>query len=144
MQLWGMGLRQFNEDVAMNAQLSSAAFACAALADSTGNGNAFLGTADLDARAAVEILRRSWPSLKGLADSPDNPGEWARRSQAKNTLRMAGLHHAVTHAVAGARAPACSRHARRTRPGRHHSSEQRPCQTWLSWEGALGLLRWPG
>ena len=54
----------------------------------------------------VESLRRSWPSVKGLVDSPDDPGEWAPRNKAENTLRIAGLQHAVTHADANARAAA--------------------------------------
>ena len=44
--------------------------------------------------------------MQGLADSPDDPREWARCSQAEKTLRMAGLQHAVTHADADARATA--------------------------------------
>ena len=99
-----MGLQRFNEDVATAARLSSAAVACAALADGGGKGDPFRGAAELDARAAVESLRRSWPSVKGLADSPDDPREWARCSQAEKTLRMAGLQHAVAHADADARA----------------------------------------
>ena len=54
----------------------------------------------------VESLRRSWPSVKGIADNPDNPREWARYSQAESTLRVAGLQHAVTHADADARVAA--------------------------------------
>ena len=57
-------------------------------------------------RAAVESLRRSWPSLNGIADSPDDLRELARCTQAEKTLRMAGLQHAVTHADADARAAA--------------------------------------
>ena len=102
----GMGLRRFNEDVATAARLSSAALACAALADGGGKGDPFRGAAELDARAAFESLRRSWPTVKGLADSPDDPREWARCSQAKKTLRMASLQHAVMHADADARAAA--------------------------------------
>ena len=102
----GMGLRRFNEDVATAVRLSSAALACAALANGGGKGDPFRGAAELDARVAVESLRRSWPSVKGLADGPDDPREWARCSQAEKTLRMAGLQHAVTHADADARAAA--------------------------------------
>ena len=69
----GMGLRLFNEDVATAARLSSAALACAAVADGGGKGDAFRGAAELDACAADKSLRRSWPSVKGLADSPDDP-----------------------------------------------------------------------
>ena len=57
-------------------------------------------------RCHLTTLRRSRPSAKGLVDSPDDPEEWARRSQAKNTLRMAGLQLAVTHADTNARAAA--------------------------------------
>ena len=71
----GMGLRRFNEDVATAAWLSPAALACAALADGRGKGDPFRGAVEIDARAAVESLRRSWPSVKGLADSPDDPRE---------------------------------------------------------------------
>ena len=102
----GMGLRRFNEDVATAAWLSSAALACAALADGRGKGKPFRGAAELDARAALESLRRSWPSVKGLADSPADPRGWARCNQAAKTLRMAGLQHAVTHADADSRAAA--------------------------------------
>ena len=103
----GIGLRRFNEDVATSARLSSAALACAALADGGGKGDPFRGAAELDARAAVESLRRSWwPSVKGLADSPDYPREWARCRQAEKTVRMAGVQHAVAHADADARAAA--------------------------------------
>ena len=72
-----MGLRRFNEDVATAARLSSPAFAYAALADGKGKEDPFRGAAELDARAAVASLRRSWPSLEGLADSPDDPRECA-------------------------------------------------------------------
>ena len=48
-------------DVATAARLLSAALAYAALADGRGKGDPFRGAAKLDARAAVEGLRRSWP-----------------------------------------------------------------------------------
>ena len=109
----GMGLRRFNEDVlvATAARLSYAARTCAALATvqlAAGRGipAPFRGAAELDVRAAVESLHRSWMSVKGVADSPDDPGEWARRTQAAKTLRMAGLRHAATHTDADARAAA--------------------------------------
>ena len=101
-----MGLRRLNEDVAAAARLSSAALTCAALPDSAGQGDPFRGAAELDVRTAVESLRWSWLSVKGLADRPDDPGEWARRSQAEKSLRTAVLQHAVTHADADARAEA--------------------------------------
>ena len=66
----GMGLRRFNEDVATAARLSSAALAFTALADGGGKGDPFRGAAELDTRAAVESLRRSWPFVKGLPESP--------------------------------------------------------------------------
>ena len=76
------------------------------MADGARKGDPFWGATELDAYAAVESLRRSWPSVKGLDDSPDDPGKWAHRSQAEKTLRMAGLQYAVTHAGADARAVA--------------------------------------
>ena len=90
--------------------------ACAALADGAGKGDLFRGAAELDARAAVESLRRSWPLVKGIAGGPDDPGESARRSQGKTTLQVAGLQHPVTHADTDAR---CIRDARggRSRAG---------------------------
>ena len=36
--------------------------------------------------------------MKGLADSPGDPGEWARHSQSEMTMWVATLQHAVTHA----------------------------------------------
>ena len=92
--------------MATAARLSSVGLACAAQADGRGKGDPFRGAAELDACAAVESLRRSWPSVKGLADSPADPREWARCSQVEKTLRMGGLQHAVTHADADARAAA--------------------------------------
>ena len=53
-----MGLRRSNGDVATAAGLSSAALACAALADGAGNCDPFRSAAELDARAADESLRR--------------------------------------------------------------------------------------
>ena len=44
--------------------------------------------------------------MKGLAENLDDPGEWARRGRAENTLRMAGLQHSVTHADVDDRAAA--------------------------------------
>ena len=78
-----MGLLRLNEDVSTAARLSSAAPACTALGDGRDKDDPFRGAAELDARAAVQSLRRSWPSVKGLqvADSPDDPPyEWARCS----------------------------------------------------------------
>ena len=74
-----------------------------ALADGRRKGDPFWGPDELVARAAVESLRRSWPSAKGLANSFKDPREWARCSQGEKILRMAGLQHAVTHADADAR-----------------------------------------
>ena len=102
----GMGLWRCNEDVATAARLSPAALACAALADGRGKDDPYRRAAELNVRAAVESLRRSWPSVKGLADSPDDPRKWARCSQAKEALRMDSLQHAVTHADADAHAAA--------------------------------------
>ena len=102
----GMGLRRFNEDVATTAWLSSAALACAALADGVGKGDPVRGAAELNACVAVESLHRTWPPVKGLANSPDDPRVWARCGQAETTLRMPGVQHAVTHVDADARAAA--------------------------------------
>ena len=132
----GMGLRRFDEDVATAARLSSAALACAALADGGGKGDPFRGAAELDARAAVERLRWSWPSVKGLADSPDGPRDWPRCIQAEKTLWMAGLQHAGSHADTDARAAAVF--PRRMRPGRNPSCGQRPSQTWHAYAATLG------
>ena len=107
-----MGLWCLNEPAAKAVRLSSAALACAALADGAGNGNTAqqLSRAPLSSMS-VQLLRASagrHPLGTGLAYSPDNPGEWARRSHDKKTLRMAGLPHALTHAHSDARTAAVS------------------------------------
>ena len=51
-----MALRRFNKDVAPAARLSSATFACTALADGTGECDPFRDAAELDEPAAVESL----------------------------------------------------------------------------------------
>lgn len=74
-----MGLRRFNEDVVTAARLSSAALAGAALADGAGKVDSFRGATEHDARATVQSVRRSWPSLKGLDAFPPDcfPGHLA-------------------------------------------------------------------
>ena len=82
------------------ARLSFTALACAALADGAGNGNTAqqLSRAPLSSMS-VQLLRASAgrdPLGTGLTFSPDNPGEWARSSHDKKTLRMAGLPDTCT------------------------------------------------
>ena len=91
-----MGLRRCNEHIATAAQLSSEALSCAAPADGRGKGDPFRGAAVSNARPAVDSLHRSWPSVQGFADCPDDPGERASctGSQAENTQRMASPQHA--------------------------------------------------
>ena len=52
--------------------------------------------------ATVYSFRQSWPSVNELADTPDDPREWARCSQAERTLRIAGHQHVMTHLDADA------------------------------------------
>jgi len=56
----GTRLRRFSEDVAAAARLSSAALACAVLADSCGKGNPFRGAAEL-----MRVLRLTASAGRG-------------------------------------------------------------------------------
>ena len=75
----GMGLRRFSEDVATTARLSSAALAHAALAGGSDKALPFQGAMGLEADSSLARLQEAWPTVKGLADRPDDAAEWAGR-----------------------------------------------------------------
>ena len=95
----GMGLRRFSEDVTTAARLSSAALAHTVLAGGSDKALPFRGARKLKAHATLERLQvahRAWPTVKGLADSPDYAAEWARRKPDGESVRMAGLQQAAS------------------------------------------------
>ena len=95
----GMELRRFSEDVTTAARLSSAALAHTVLAGGSDKALPFRGARGLQAHASLERLQvahRAWPTVKGLANSPDYAAEWARRKPDGESLRMAGLQQAAS------------------------------------------------
>ena len=102
----GMGLRCFNKDVATAARLWSAALAHTALAGGSGRALPFRGAVGLKANASLARLQEAWPTVEGLADSPDDAAVWARRKPDGKALRMAAKQQAISHADADARVAA--------------------------------------
>ena len=102
----GMGLRLFSEDVATAARLSSAALTHAALAGGSDKALLFRGTMGLEAQSFLGRLQEAWPTVKGLADRPDDAAEWAGRKPDGKALRMAALQWATSQADADARTAA--------------------------------------
>ena len=102
----GMGLRRFSEDVATAARLSSAALAHAALAGGCNKALPFRGAMGLEAHSSLARLQEAWPTVKGLADRPDDLAEWAGRKPDGKALRMAALQRAISQADADARTAA--------------------------------------
>ena len=103
-----MGSRRFSEDVATSARLSSTALAHATLAKGSDNALPFRGAMGLKAHASLARLQEAWPTVKGLADSPNDAAEWAGCKPDGRALRMAALELAISHADADARAAALS------------------------------------
>ena len=101
----GMGLRRFSEDVATAACLSSAALAHAALAEGSDKALPFGGATGLEAHSSLARLQEAWPTVRGLAASPDDEAEWAGRKPDGKALHMAALQRAISHADADAVAP---------------------------------------
>ena len=102
----GMGLRRFSEDVATAARLSSAALAHTALAVGCDTALPFRGAMGLEANSSLARLqeaRRPWPTVKGLADRPEDAAEWAGRKPDGKALQMAALQRAISQADADAR-----------------------------------------
>ena len=58
----------------------------------------------LEAHSSLARLQEAWPTVKGLADSPNNAAEWVGRKPDGKALRMAALQRAISHADADARA----------------------------------------
>ena len=102
----GMGLRRFSEDVATAARLSSAALAHAALAGGFDKALPFRGAMGLEAHLSLARLQEAWPTVKGLADRPDDAAEWAGRKPDGKDLRMAALQRAFSQADADTRTAA--------------------------------------
>ena len=69
------------------------------MVDGAKEGKPFPGAAELDARAAVDSVRQSWLTVKGLTVLMTR-GECARRSEAENAARGAVLQHVVNLADA--------------------------------------------
>ena len=102
----GMGLRRFSEDVATAARLSSAALAHAALAGGCDKALPFRGAMGLEVHSSLARLQEAWPTVKGLADRPDDAAERAGRNPDGKALRMAALQRAIFQADADARTAA--------------------------------------
>ena len=60
----------------------------------------------LEAHSSLARLKEAWPTVKGLAGSPDDAAEWAGRKPDGKALRMAALQRAISHADADARTAA--------------------------------------
>ena len=60
----------------------------------------------LEAHSSLARLQEAWPTVKGLADRPDDAAEWARRQPDGKALRMAALQRAISQADADARTAA--------------------------------------
>ena len=103
----GMSLQRFSEDVATAARLS-AAVAHAALAGGSDKALPFRGAMGLEAHSSLARLQEAWPTVKGVADSPNNAAERAGRNPDVKALRMAALQRAISHADADGRTVALS------------------------------------
>ena len=57
----------------------------------------------LEAHSSLARLQEAWPTVKGLADRPDDAAEWAGRKPDGEALRMAALQREMSHADADAR-----------------------------------------
>eukprot|EP00892_Ulva_mutabilis_P011423 jgi/Ulvmu1/8653/UM046_0058.1 len=73
----GMGLRHYTADVADAARLASAAVAHAVLADGIDGGKPFRGDAAVQHQARLARLRKAWPAVQGISDSPTPADAWA-------------------------------------------------------------------
>ena len=93
----GMGLRGFSEDVVTAAHLLSAALAHAALAGGSDKALPFRGAMGVEAHSSLARLQEAWPTVKGLADRPDDAAEWATICKAALHL-VFGLHQFGCHA----------------------------------------------
>ena len=69
----------------------------------------------LEAHSSLARLQGAWPTVKGLADSPDDVAEWAGRKPDGKALRMAAMQQAIFHADADApfSCPLCNARSRR-------------------------------
>ena len=101
-----MGLRRFSEVFATAARLSSAALAHASLTRGSDKALRCRGATGLEANSSLGRLQEAWPTVKGLADRPDDAAEWARRKPDGKALRMTALQRAISHADADARTAA--------------------------------------
>ena len=71
----GMGLRSFSEDV----MTAGAALAHAALAGGSDKAVPYRGAMGLEAHSSLAQLQEAWPTMEGLADSPDDAAESVSR-----------------------------------------------------------------
>ena len=95
-RLGGMGLRRLSKDAATAARLSSAALAHAALAGGSDKALPFRCAMGLEAHSSLARLQEAWPTVKGLADRPDDAAEWSGRKPDGKALRMAALQRAMS------------------------------------------------
>ena len=98
----GMGFRRLSGDVATASRLSSAALAHAALVVGSDKALLFRGAMGLEAHASLARLQEAWPTVKGLADSPDDAAEWPGRKPDGKDLQMVALQRTISHADADA------------------------------------------
>ena len=60
----------------------------------------------LEAHSSLARLQEAWPTVKGLADRPDDAAEWVGCKPDGKALRMAALQRAISQADADARTAA--------------------------------------
>ena len=56
----------------------------------------FRGAMGLEAHSSLARLQEAWPTVKGLADRPDDAAEWSGRKPDGKALRMAALQRAMS------------------------------------------------